>query len=163
MWIKKSYDITISFRDLYQFKIKNIIKEDYSPQIAYFKEPISYKKLEYEINTLLNAYTKKVQYKPTIPLYLNNKTISIRTPVKLRLNYIAYALQYIPHAYYELHHKHKSNYYIKPCNFTKSTYIQNIKLSCILILTSCTIYFNNVKYSIVFLIILTILFILWIL
>lgn len=160
MWIKKSYHNTISFNDLYQFKIKNILNQNYHPRIAYFKEPISYKKLEYEINNLLNAYTKKIRYKPTIPLYSHNKTISIHIPLKLRLNYIAYALRHIPNAYYEL--QHKSNY-IKPCNFTKPTYIQNIKLSCIALLLMCIIYFNNIKYSLFFLIIYIILFIIWLL
>jgi hypothetical protein len=149
MWVCDSSLNTISFYDLYQHHIKSTLDNKYDPYPAYFNtDDISYDLIEIEINNLIDAYKNSLQYKPTIPLYKNNKKLSIHIPILLRLNSISHAIKYIPKAYYKF--TTEPIYYIQPRKYLPSTINIYIKLFCIVLvfIISYMLHYNNVTYSI---------------
>ena len=132
MWVTDSSLDTISFRELYQFRIQAILKENYCPYPASMNET-SYDLIELEITNLIDAYQHLLSYKPTIPLYHNHKKISMRVPISLRLNSIAYALHHIPNAYYQL--SNDSTFFIQPHTRPSSMkyYIKTVCIGIVLV------------------------------
>jgi hypothetical protein len=160
MWVPDPSLNTISFSTLYKHHIKSTLGKTYYPYKAYFNKEIAYDLIEMEINNLIKAYHNSTHYKPLIDLYHNNKKLSDEIPILLRLNAIAYAIKYIPKAYYKF--IIEPIRYIKPMHttFKNDTYI---KLFCILLvlITGFILHYNKKKYIYYCLVLFVILILLW--
>jgi hypothetical protein len=161
MWVRDASLHTLSFYTLYSHHIKSALGDKYYPYKAYFKGDIPYDLIEKEINNLIKAYTNASPYRPTLALYSHNKELSIHIPILLRLNAIAYAIKYIPKAYYQF--KIGPIHYIKPKK-TTFKHPTSIKLFCILLVVfiACILRYNRLKYYIYYcLFLLGVLMVLW--
>lgn len=147
MWVRDSSLNTISFYSLYKHHIKTTLGKKYYPYKAYFNTEISYDLIEIEINNLIKAYNNSLKYKPTISLYNNNKELSKRIPILLRLNAMAYAIRYIPNAYYKF--KIEPVHYIEPININLKniTYIKILSILLVFII-ACILRYNKSKHYI---------------
>jgi hypothetical protein len=147
MWIEESLykNNMISFRELYQFKIKNILENKYCPYPSYINSYISYIKIENEIKKLIISYNKKKYYKPVIQLYSlhNNKQLTSISP-EIRLNSFCYIIEHLPNAYYYIIPIHSN--IIHPTLTNTSTCENNVKICCIVfvMIISCFLYYKKV-------------------
>jgi hypothetical protein len=159
MWIEESIykNDMISFRELYQSKIKNIVKNKYCPYPSYINlHKMSYIQIEFEIKKLIKLYNrnKNKYYKPTVQIYslYNNKKLSNKISLEKRLNSFYYIVGDIPNAYYNIVPIYSN--IIQPTLYSTSILKTNIKICCIglVIIISYFLYYKKVtvKKNIIF-------------
>jgi hypothetical protein len=171
MWIEESIykNDMISFRELYQSKIKNIVENKYCPYPSYINShKISYIQIEFEIKKLIKSYNRNKYYKPTLQIYslYNNKQLSNKISLEKRLNSFYYIIGHIPNAYYNIVPIYSN--IIQPTLSSTSILKTNIKICCIglVIILSSFLYYKKVtvkKNIIICFSLIVLLLLLWIL
>jgi len=105
MWVKGVTEQNqVRFSVVYRSMIQNKLKKRYRESLAFFKHPISYKEIEKDIISLLDAYPDK-KYVPTPLLFNKDGTILCNRSVEQILQSLSYALSHLTteeDAYYKI-------------------------------------------------------------